>query len=218
MFLYYSTTAPALEEIRRSLFWDLPENALSIVQVNGTGPDGKQGYFMAAPGLHRVHGVNLQEQTWVDCGTHWLGWDKQALPKPEQLQRKKIVAGRDATLNDGNLWHCPTIRKVEGGAISCGLPRVIQRFGDSVTSTVKPMYANVWGVAAAAWDSFAAGGTTVGQFIDYSCCFLGVNYRISHNEASALQLLDEDSMTEIVSVALDVEAITEMVSGLKKKD
>jgi hypothetical protein len=217
LFLYFSEKSEPLETIRPTVMWDVLAGQLPLMATE-TGPTGKAGHILAGPGQHRVHGYSKAEQEWVNCGDYWLGWDKNGLPTPEQLQRKKVVAGEVATLADGREWVCPTVRRWEGGNPFPGVPYVVQMFTDYQID-VLPQYMDVWQFSGDAWDDVIYGKNfKVVDSFQRAAKFLSVNYRVGVHECSALKIMDMDSINTITLTALDMARFEEFATQIVKKN
>jgi hypothetical protein len=72
------------------------------------GPDGQPGLLFYAIPTSREKPFGLkyrpENQTWIDCDTHWIGIQNNAPPQPEGLQRKKLLDSYNYTLADNREW------------------------------------------------------------------------------------------------------------------
>jgi hypothetical protein len=214
--LYFSADESVLESIRARVFWDVDPKSLPVVGID-RGPSGQSGHLLLGPGQHRVFGFAKDEQEWRDCGEFWLGWDKQRLPTPEELQRERVVPGETVKLADGLEWVCPVIRRPVEGCYLPGVPAVLQKFGSTYQTKVNPRYLDVWNDSGKAWDRFFSKSIKLSEMLDHSVNFLSTNYRIEVASASALEIFDADAMESVLSIGLGLHDIDEVDALLKKK-
>ena len=74
------------------------------------GPDGGPGTIFCVSGTRPNLAVNRDTQTWIEVkGSHWLGYDNNDKPGPDDLRRKKLVSGTQVELGDGNKWIIPAV-------------------------------------------------------------------------------------------------------------
>ena len=112
------------------------------------GPDGGKGQCVKATG--KGNGYRPAEQEWLDTGDgYWLGWEKDAKPGPEDLQRPARLQGYDVVLKDGNTWHVPAVTFLERG--------VLHRNGEWHKELVLPEYQPLEDAAGAYWELLVKG-------------------------------------------------------------
>ncbi|MFH1731406.1 MAG: hypothetical protein ABIF82_07130 [Planctomycetota bacterium] len=116
-FTYY---VPGLSGVRaEDLVAGLPDSLRAVFRGHvpafrgcESGPDGGKGQAVKA--IERGNGYFPDKQDWIDTGDgYWLGWDRDAKPRPADLERPKMITGYDVELGDGNLWQIPSVTFVE---------------------------------------------------------------------------------------------------------
>lgn len=188
------------------------------------GPTGTSGVCVACvpnnwPNCHRI-GYHPDEQTWVNCGTHWLGMAKHSRPTPLTLQREKLISGYELELGDGNVWFAPTVRKWSNDNETFGA-NVPMKMGiapdGNFAAAVRSDVAWAWELACSFWDKRLTGGLTNGEYLNAATRFLSLNYRIGPHEAFALDLFDSENIVAVLEAALDVQAVELWLSEQDQK-
>lgn len=197
------------------------------------GPGGQTGtIFACLPGGMAIEGFSVDyrpaEQTWIPCGTAWLGWYTNNPPTESSLRRQATVTGYGVVLNDDCEWHAPTVRCFpEGSRIT--LPQAIGRGPDGKRTTItKPHYQRFQDLTAKLWDfRFVKEGLTIGEACDAAAQLLSLNYRLGPCEADALGLFEvvqnigqEANWMGIIEAAYDWPIVAELLHAeeLKKKE
>lgn len=176
--------------------------------------DGSDGTLLFADpvdgSVERV-GFYPKEQTWVYvASSYWLGFNKEHPPTPEHLRRPTVQDGYEETLGDGKVWTCPIIRQ------AYIRPMLPQRYGlhnGEFTAEVLPEYAELWEKSA----DWFAGTMTMGELFEACRLCLSLNYRVSDEEITALDLLNDDSMGLIINAALDLPWFRDAANDAEKK-
>lgn len=93
--------------------------AFEFVPV-GAGPDGQSGVVCTfkpecQDGVRPRTAYKPQEQAWKKCakGSFWLGYEKANPPTPQDLERRNIIKGYEATMPSlfgTHEWMCPTAK------------------------------------------------------------------------------------------------------------
>ena len=159
----------------------------------------------------------------------WLGYYKQGKPKPEDLQKSRIIPGYLIPLADGNQWRVPLVREyLHEQKPSTQLPRKMDFNGDGwtegeileayqyLTRIVEPFF-DRWYEAFREHDFDPEANFLVWD--DNPCAeavqILSCNYRLGNHEAAALGLFTTNQNAALVLCqAADMIAAHE---ALKKK-
>lgn len=238
-FLYYlprCVICDAEELVRRGLADRLAEtvcadelrSTLQRSNVTG-GPDGGDGKLLVPMPSDRSIPVGAKydaaAQTWRASAriidgrpAYWVGWYTDAPPNPRGVRRFEMVDGYDEILGDGRDWICPTIRSQ---LTLPGVPCALGRWNGSYTSEPLPRYQAIWKqsqVWLAAWLSAPGLGIEAQLEAAFDC--LRLNYRIGHEEITALGLLTTETCGLVVEAALDLPfleaAVAPGADGQKK--
>lgn len=160
---------------------------------------------------------NLTEVCWQKIGPslsglakpYWIGWTKDATPKPEDLARRRLFAGQALKLN-GQVWQVPVAKL---------LPHVfgVDKDGD-LSQVIAERYREVHGEAWR-WCQLRLGlldGGNIGdpELFRLAARILGLNYRVDVAEIAALGLLDLYTMQQVLDVYADWATVEAFV---KKK-
>lgn len=153
------------------------------------------------------------DQTWIksERGDYWIGSDPAEPPSPEGLLRTEVVNGYAHTLGDGREWLCPTIRRgVVFPAVPCGYSRMNGKLSRRPLSQYVPIFDR-----AMRWVAGYLGGDGLPPEDQWDAAVecLGINYRVGDEEASILELLNDNTLRLVVEAAIDLPWLTEAVSG-----
>ena len=188
------------------------------------GPGGMSGVF-AASGDARGLAYDPATQEWQRIGERaWLGWTKDGLPGPEELEAPELCNDSvPVLLADGRTWYLPVARYLNGDT---GLPRFVVVDPDTGQAVfrVRPEYARLFSVAAKVADIEVLGGVRKDRagfdaedVMTLAELGLGVNYRVSRWEISALQVLDTGSAARIADALLDGESLKRLLEDIRAK-
>lgn len=127
----------------------------------GKGPDGNPGMVLAA-GDTKV-GYYAEQQTWRKIPGNpagaLVGYYTDNPPKPEDLERGKLLPGHLVELADGNRWLCPIARGLSEEEDQLrwytALPEGtdVDDDGNWTQTGVLAQYAKLWDIALAWWDT-----------------------------------------------------------------
>lgn len=180
------------------------------------GPDGGTGLLLYAIPVSREKPFGLRyrpdAQTWIDCGSHWLGMQSNQLPEPEGLRRVKMLDSYRYALADGREWMCPKIRR--GGMPL--LPAWWKMSKGQFTLEVKTEFVDIWNES----ESWSLDIRSISYTEAFSICALclGLNYRIGVNEISMLNMLDAATSRDVILAALDEQFFVDMLSQKKTEE
>ena len=227
-FLYYisgMTVKPPVEFIRENgLAHAFPRDMLrtcAFAQLSA-GPDGGPGVLFSAGDGHGVR-YDRESQHWSKLSPRvWFGYakDRAQRPGPDDLiARRACVEGYQVELGDGNQWRIPLVRRWPDGS---ELPQIIMmdfatgRAVVRVRSEFKELYER----AEILLDTLLEGGPDEADPDDImrlAELALGVNYRVSRYEISALELLDTRNAKEIADALLDGPNLKKLLDELRGK-
>lgn len=187
------------------------------VALTDRGPNGMPGAIVAPPSPRGRQALPQAADSarWSEIpgGKAWVGWQPDAPPRPEDLERRVTIPGHHVQLADGREWLVPVARRVTGAS---GLPRAMRWDGvDWSTGEVLPAYAGLWGAACSLWDRLlnvdAQGDhVTVNVECDAAAAALAVNYRLGPAEISALGLFTTQAQQQVIGALIDLPALEEL--------
>lgn len=187
------------------------------------GPGGLRGMLLVGTsGESVVPRYEAGEREWVEIPSgYWLGWDPKALPGPEKLARKRVLAGHEVVLGDGKPWLVPTLRKATRMP---GVPMVLGMTpGGELIGAVAPGYDEIYARGLRVVEIFTRLGQgekvelLLSEQFQMAVEFLSINYRVGIAEASALGVITTANMEEIFQAVIDWPALLEMGELLEKK-
>ena len=203
------------------------------------GPDGGRGCLIfAGEGPRARLAAEAGRMRWIparDPDVHrdgetayWIGYDRQELPTPADLQRAEILPGRALRLGDGHEWTVPIARQYETD-IEQFVPAVPMRLtvddeGRDAAEVVAG-YAELWDGALAAWNECVravaeAAGEGRPELAELEpmplaeaerICAVAIrtNYRAGRLEARALGLFDTATITAMLRTIADLDGFEE---------
>lgn len=204
------------------------------------GPDGAGaggvciGYAPDDPaGAPPRVGYYPEDQEWSAAagGAYWIGFEKAARPRPQDLARQSQLMGHEVELADGARWLVPVARRYTGGS---PLPQTIRLAADgSAVMEIAPAFrafsaeveklfpAFIHGNFPALAGPEPAGGRPVYTWADrlrWCATALGLNYRIGPWELSALGLLTTEAAKAIERAIIDWPSVEAEIDALSKKN
>lgn len=183
-------------------------------------PSGGAGVVFGEQSRHgdgRVK-MNLDAQEWRKMKRPggpdvFLGYWKDAPPKPLDLARKNQLGGYLVSLADDTKWLCPVVRYFDESSaeLRTNLPSYldVDENGELVPGQVLPLYSHLWDLTGPFAEQMLAddeGGSDVSKAeINKSAqALLQTNYVIGSNEIAHGRFLTTEQMTHnIVAVAVD---------------
>lgn len=156
----------------------------------------------------------------------WLGDEPK--PTPGDLVRIKQLDGKALTLADSCSWVIPHARRWQNGTVVQTLPRTVDVDDDGafIQGDVLPQYAKIWQHAVTYWDqlmasAYAVQAGGVGDFaienpmqIIVDC--LAANYRVSARELGILQAIDDQLVTDVLSILIDSDGMHQLEKKTEK--
>ena len=201
-----------------------------MVRASSQGPGGRAGFVVSG---NVDLGFYPAKQSWrrnVKTSKNqnvetWVGKDNGAAIEPWELARSRTLNGHAITLLDGRRWVCPVARRLvdlPDGTLAWtnALPHKwdVDEGGRWITGAVLPRYAALWEEGDWIWEYFksADGQNTVdGQKAgDAAALALGANYRVGPVECGLLDLIDDQTVFEVLGALVDWPRVVDV---LKKK-
>jgi len=210
-FTYY---VPGLSGVRvEELVAGLPDALRAVFREHvpafrtcSGGPDGGEGQAVKA--VEQGNGYFPDAQQWADTGEgYWLGWEKDAKPRPADLERATLITGYNVELGDGNAWQVPSVTFVERKPAFTG--------GKWQNAVVIPEHQ----VLIEAADRFLECQTTeerdgktyfiadAAEMAGLATTALAANYYVGPHEVSALELLSSRNLWGVCQALTDMPAM-----------
>ncbi|OQB96828.1 MAG: hypothetical protein BWX86_00540 [Verrucomicrobia bacterium ADurb.Bin122] len=197
-------SSDTLRRVGRGYLLDGAEPTISRVEVQ-RGPGDAAGVICAIGESSPDLGYFPERQTWQPAPDEpsWMGWQTDALPGPDDLQRPEPVGLYRATLGDGRPWVIPT------GVLASGespLPRVRTMEPDgSIRRVVAAPFRELY-LASDLVLSHLRSGEPIPEAEEWRICVLALsaNYRVGPQEISVLGLLTDRAVATIYSCLCDV--------------
>ena len=168
------------------------------------GPDGQTGV------VFYWHAKIPQPLTWQPSvnGNYYIGWHTPNKPKPETF-RKSISsnAGQYVTLCDGNEWFIPLLLPCQliDPERTDGIPKAPAFDDGNLEWQPSAEHEYILSEAETVLQYFEQGGEIQSfNALNFGVFALQLAYNISIDETLALGLLDEDKLSDIAIVALDL--------------
>lgn len=199
------------------------ETTPAIRDIVGSGPGGASGKLFAT-GKYMVSPDNFgfypSRQTWHSAGAGcWIGYENDAMPKPDQLKRAKQLNGHDLKLGDGNYWTIPVARRFDEGRWSSALPSQMVYDPEAnawqYSGTVNT-YQRLWDIAEQWWNmmidtpdenSGPAKSISIADGVVMATECLQVNYCVGPVECSIMQLWNDANIGETLSYVCDMPTL-----------
>lgn len=223
-FLYFISTSNALNlegQARTALPHLFDDGAPVLIRQTFDGPGGAPGVLVALGEQPPEYKAAAQE--WREFAGAWIGWERGAMPGPEDLERAHIIPGYLVRLGDGQQWQCPIALYAPGRGWSA-LPKVYTYDKDGQpVETIQRRYESLFKMAGQIVDTVrdsdgASVDVDLGMKSEMDLCVeaLAVNYRLSWREASALELLTTEAIHAISCAIIDLPAYKDLINTEKK--
>lgn len=223
-FLYYLPECPAqtidLSEVAKRDGYDhLIGSNCDCVKVTG-GPDGGNGLVVAVhpmneEGVAAKCGFFADKQSWAKRGRWWVGFEKDSMPTPADVRRKKMIDGYAVELC-GQQWQIPSLH------IKSTLPfTMFEQEDGKMMLSVMPKYEHLAKLGAEWFERIFRGeGYTYEQWAEFAVRLIGINYRLGRAECLHKEwgLLDSSSETlqSVTWAATGMRAVIEENEAQKK--
>jgi hypothetical protein len=205
------------------IFSDVSEDHVGWAQMDKQGPGGHSGTFVFYVDNReppRRAGFYPTEQKWTQVGDGsklWIGVDKEGLPKPDDIRRRRVHSGYVLELGDGNRYEIPVVRRPDG---STGLPcDMVFDAAGKLQEPIKPAYERYWEESEKVLAMFVAENEprlSKEEVLRHCITLLGINYRFGFAEQSAMRLIDGNNWSAILWASIDGPGITELQECQKK--
>lgn len=187
-------------------------------RVSG-GPDGRDGTIVAsALGCQPEPRFSKDTQEWRECGAFWLGWERDAMPSPDDLARDTMIGGYQIRLGDERDWMIP-VGRLDNGAVHNTLPQSIRldAKGKRYFETL-PKHAKLIACAAQAYAGLChtllgeGEPVVVDEQFKWTACIeaLSTNYRVTQWEVATLGLLTTQNMDLVLACLCDFQSYARM--------
>jgi hypothetical protein len=146
------------------------------------------------------------EQVWQEYQGFWLGYDKEARPGPDDLQRAEIVCGYTVNLSDGGKWEIPTAPALPSylGVTATGERAHKPHPAFATLSEMGDRVMQAFEAANSKDETTSETALTPEQEADICLECLATNYRVGIAEADALCLLTDIDRARILFALLDI--------------
>lgn len=208
-------TSPTPAILERHGLQALAENCSYSMEK---GVDDRLGVMLSWYGVDDMPGPTVQ-RTWQQLPGKeiWMGVEPARPLVPRDLLRKSFTIGYDILLADDRPWHCPALRNVSH----------VHRLNNlgQYERTVAPEFIDLWELSQQyAAQFFQAADLLVEaqraglpnanethfdcqESFDFACKCLALNYRLTPEIISVLNLIDDDAMRNIIKAAIDLPVL-----------
>lgn len=194
------------------------------------GPGGKHG-VMTTNDPSGSCGYYPDSQVWgaapqgdAESPPYWVGYDKDAIPGPDDLKRKEQVEGDVIKFRNGTKWMVP---KLHSWHLSGSEDRVMEyrvelpclisldKYGHVIQGSVVKEYADLFDLGMRVQAKLANGkeDLTNQQMWDFAIKLLSINYKVSMLEMCELvtgHMAIEDA-TQVIHAGIDWDRYVELV-------
>ena len=235
-FLYYVAGLSAGPEVKGALVRAVgPSVAGGDLRVantaHGPGQQGpgvlfaavRDGLVVPAGEIERrlKYVADPARQVWMEADGFWVGYEVDARPGPEDLERAKMVDGYPYQCRDTGSWVVPLARYADGGTNLdqriVYLPsreiemRPLQRY-EALCAFAAEHFEYLSGVYQDELDLMV---TYSQRFADVACEALGVNYHVGPYELSLLGMLTKDASVLICGLLCDWPGLMRILAEKK---
>jgi hypothetical protein len=182
----------------------------------GAGPDGAGGMLLCRGEAPEHFIYDPETQVWQSCesGAWWVGYEKEAMPGPEDLLRADAIEGHLVKLFDGHDWIIPILRVITTGTVLPMHTAIVLGANGQWITKLRPQYQTLGHRVEALWNDFYGGlkaaaegesplAITFDLKMELVIEALAINYRISGAEISLLMLLGGVQMNAVIEAMLD---------------
>lgn len=191
--------------------------AFSQRAYSSGGPGGDKCVLITAGEAKHLF-YKPEEQKWQKSadGKYRIGIQIEEPPTPNELSRKKQLAGHYVELADGNEWLIPVARVLTGGA---ALPQALilgangEVFAEELTE-----YAMFSDAAQKLWGDFEIENKVTNGMLTLDIAArmklaieaLAYNYFIGAEEVNMLRLITSQNLGEIMAAIIDIPTLIEV--------
>lgn len=183
------------------------------------GPGGVWGVVVYPLPVSRQMPPSLQyrpeQQGWLESrnGKYWIGWLKDALPTPADLERAPNYPGYLVTDSHGQQWSIPIARSPDPETSSLPKSFTFDEAGEPVAK-LKDEFQQLWEISGKVWDFYETPPADRSEeltdtwAIKQAAFALGVNYRLGLDQLNALHecdrgILDTGTVDNILLALID---------------
>lgn len=228
-FLYFAelATDPTLDTVRElGLGYAICQPPMAR-ECQGHTPSGNRGrVFGDSKRLgDRMPACDLKAQVWrkIPGKNVWVGYWKDAKPKPADLARKDMLPGYPIKMADGNEWQVPVVRSFdEASAKPVSVLPTLYGLDDSGQLTrgeIQEAHRWLWDLTDSAWDAMVTEASVKEQdMLPIAAKLIGANYAVDVVElAGVLQVFSPQlSPAGIVALAIDWNTWHQWATAKKK--
>lgn len=196
------------------------------------GPDGGRGAIVCVSGSRESSriGYYRERQVWTEIPndegdgiSHWVGWDKDAKPKPEDLERPFQVGGWPIQLGDGNRWVIPAVHAQastlpRAARLVKGTMQFVHLDGyEAIVSETDQILSRIAGIA----EGTVRAQDLLADCVSYAAHVLAVNYRVRLAEClSGIDVImgEEETYTTIINAATGMYQLQAAEAAAKKNE
>lgn len=165
----------------------------------------------------RVKVLMPSKQEWVQAKGYWIGWERGALPAPDDLRRTKVYSAYDLLDDHDQAWMIPIVRSPNPARgslpVSYGFDLATEQYVQHVKATHQP----IWDLCGEIVDRVIKRVSSFPEtewLIDAALRILQVNYRITRAGIEMLRrngndLLESQRVMNIMLLACDWELLEE---------
>ncbi len=199
----------------------LPDGSMTQNSVAG-GPCGKGNGLMFScarqgEGDPIFPKYEPAKQTWIDAGTHCVGYYTDNPPAPSDLVRRRPVHGYAWVDDRDEKWIVPLARVCDGSTL---LPNTMGIGADGkMVKKPKARYKDLCAFAQAHFEMLT-GLLDRGEFaykedwdthFSVACEALGVNYHVGPYEITVLECMDETGVSDVCARLCDIFGLKAML-------
>jgi len=190
-----------------------PGNATgTLLTVTNGNPPARSGYLPDAQDWH-------EKPAGFDV---WVGIDREDIPTPSDLARRKILHGYEIELSDNETWTVPIIRCPFGreshGQSSLPMDYVYGRDGVA-KAVITEEYMDLWRLTGEAWDHWYDrenhASIEFETLLRIGVESLGLSYRYGKIEQTVLRLMNSRNWEDVIAAVLDVPL---MIAEMKNRN
>lgn len=174
---------------------EVPDDA--VVTETAAGPSGTPGVVIYPKTLESPPGWHYRRdnQDWMQCGNRWIGWERESLPRPQDLARRTVFT--DYLVPDviGQQWSVPCARSTSGHS-SLPMEYAFGSDGQLVRQVPRDME-GLWSLSAEVLDHMSGRVPRDERWeVEAAVAVLQVNYRVDKAEVTALQSMGRAVLTK----------------------
>jgi hypothetical protein len=187
------------------------------------GPDKRPGIVFSWPhGRVGPIGYMPNRQTWIPAlengelaaGRYWVGFTNDSPPTPDELAWPRRFGGYSLPLGDGNAWAIPSagmlprsLKTSAGGRVERVVRKEFRQYFDDSVKWFADLIQRDFSELDQKFDS---------EIIDYLGRALSLNYRLTPEVISELELFNTENIVLCLRASIDGLKIAEEIEAQKK--